>query len=83
MAKANTIGLKSKSLEELLVKIIEDDRFQLELPSQVNWKELVPKLRERQLHELDSGALDLIHKTYTNLIDSQNTIHAFATSLFL
>ncbi|GME84471.1 unnamed protein product [Ambrosiozyma monospora] len=43
------------------VDIPEDDRFMIELPSKVNWVELLQKLRERQLHELKPGALDLIH----------------------
>ncbi|GME85482.1 unnamed protein product [Ambrosiozyma monospora] len=73
----------SLSWESLPVKIMEDDRFQLELPSKVNWKEFVPKLRERQLHELEPAALELIHQTYINLIDLTNTIHVFTTSQFL
>ncbi|GME80644.1 unnamed protein product [Ambrosiozyma monospora] len=73
----------SLSWESLPVKIMEDDRFQLELPSKVNWKEFVPKLRERQLHELEPAALELIHQTYINLIDLTNTIHVFTVSQFL
>ncbi|GME71429.1 unnamed protein product [Ambrosiozyma monospora] len=77
------VGLRSKPLKSLPVKIMEDDRFQLELPSKINWKEFVPKLRERQLHELEPAALELIHQTYINLIDITDTIHVFTTSQFL
>ncbi|GMG46209.1 unnamed protein product [Ambrosiozyma monospora] len=77
------VSPRPKPLESLPVKIMEDDRFQLELPSKVNWKEFVPKLRERQLHELEPAALELIHQTYINLIDFTDTIHVFTTSQFL
>ncbi|GME72233.1 unnamed protein product [Ambrosiozyma monospora] len=75
------VSLSSKPMEP--AKIMEDDRFQLELPSKVNWKKFVPKLRERQLHELEPAALELIHQTYINLIDLTDKIHVFTTSQFL
>ncbi|GMG56385.1 unnamed protein product [Ambrosiozyma monospora] len=74
---------KVKPLEGLPAKIMEDDRYQIELPSKVNWKEFVPKLRERQLHELEPAALELIHQTYINLIDLTDIIHVFTVSQFL
>ncbi|GMG20784.1 unnamed protein product [Ambrosiozyma monospora] len=73
----------ARRLKHLNVNIIEDDRFKLELPSKVNWAEFVAKLRVPQLYELDPEALDLIHQTYTNLIDYKDTIHVFTTSQFL
>ncbi|GME82105.1 unnamed protein product [Ambrosiozyma monospora] len=75
--------VKAKHCSNLHVKIMEDDRFQLELPKQVNWKQFVPKLLELQLHELDPGAMELIHQTYINLIDLKGTTHIFTTSQFL
>ncbi|GME79175.1 unnamed protein product [Ambrosiozyma monospora] len=74
---------KLKPLENVPSKIIEDDRYQLELPSTVNWKELMPRLKDQQSGELEPGALDLIHQTYRNLIDLRDTIHVFTTSQFL
>ncbi|GME81993.1 unnamed protein product [Ambrosiozyma monospora] len=70
-------------LQGFPVDITEDDRFRLQLPSKVKWKEFIPKLREPQLCELEPGAVELVHQTYTKLIDSQNTTHAFTTSQFL
>ncbi|GME84069.1 unnamed protein product [Ambrosiozyma monospora] len=69
--------------KNLTVDILEDDRFKLDLPSKVNWAEFVPKLREPQSYELEPTALNLIHKTYTNLIDLKDTIQVFTTSQFL
>ncbi|GME93534.1 unnamed protein product [Ambrosiozyma monospora] len=69
--------------QRLPVDIPEDERFKLELPSKVIWAELVPKLRKHQLYELKSEALKSIHQAYTNLIDSENTIHVFTVSQLL
>ncbi|GME81744.1 unnamed protein product [Ambrosiozyma monospora] len=76
----------SEVQHEFQVGIPDYDRFKLELPSSINWIKFLPKLRERaewQLHDLVPETLDLIHKTYTNLIDLRSTIHIFSTSNLL
>ncbi|GME97597.1 unnamed protein product [Ambrosiozyma monospora] len=67
------------------VKIMEDDQFQIELPSKVDWKELGRQLmvQAQQLRELEHGALGLIHETYVNLIDLENTTQSSTASQFL
>ncbi|GME89147.1 unnamed protein product [Ambrosiozyma monospora] len=74
--------LKPTPMEHAAIK--EDNRFQIELSPKVNWMEYVPKLKIRQSHKLEPGALELIHQTYTNLIESKaGIIHVFTISQFL
>ncbi|GME75125.1 unnamed protein product [Ambrosiozyma monospora] len=86
-SKQDSRALKPKSQlskqVQVPVDIPEDDRFKLKFPSKVSWSDLVLKLREPQLYELEPGVLNLIHQTYISLIDLKDKIHFFTTSQFL
>ncbi|GME84518.1 unnamed protein product [Ambrosiozyma monospora] len=67
------------------VLIPEDDRFKLDVPLEIDLAEILRKLREPQLHELQPSALNLIHETYMELIDSKDKtkVYQFSISQFL
>ncbi|GME83154.1 unnamed protein product [Ambrosiozyma monospora] len=70
-------------VNSLNVKIPEDERFKITLPTKVNWRTLARKLMMHQIHDLQPNALTLINQTYINLYNNSATTYIFTPSQIL